>query len=92
MKRLFLPAVLIIIIGGLFLTVGYLLAGRHLGLPVPEIVTRPQISAHAVVKEAVNEYAWGIPGIRGGYNLAFVRGVPEIPELPDPCIRAVTPD
>ncbi|MDR0587205.1 MAG: DUF4230 domain-containing protein [Treponema sp.] len=59
MKRFLLPAVLIVIIAGLLLAVGYLLAGRRLGLPVPEVIARPQISAHTVVKEAlpVGEYA-----------------------------------
>jgi hypothetical protein len=58
-KRFLLPAVLVIVIAALLLTVGYLLAGGRLGFPVPEVIARPQISAHTVVKEAlpVGEYA-----------------------------------
>jgi hypothetical protein len=59
MKRLLLPAVLIIIIVALLLAVGYLLGGRQLRFPVPESITQSQISAHTVVKEVlpVGEYA-----------------------------------
>jgi hypothetical protein len=59
MKRLLLPAVLVIIIAALLLLIGYLLAGRRLGLPLPEVIVQPQISAHTVVKEVlpVGEYA-----------------------------------
>jgi hypothetical protein len=58
-KRFLLPAVLIIIIVALLLAVGYLLKGRQLGLPVPESLTRSEISAHTVIKEAlpIGEYA-----------------------------------
>jgi hypothetical protein len=58
-KSFLLPAVLIIIIVALLLAVGYLLGGRQLGLPVPESITRSEISAHTVVKEVlpIGEYA-----------------------------------
>jgi hypothetical protein len=58
-KRFLLPAILIVIIVALLLVVGYLWGGRQLGLPVPESLTRSEISAHTVVKEAlpVGEYA-----------------------------------
>ncbi|MDR2048701.1 MAG: DUF4230 domain-containing protein [Treponema sp.] len=59
MKHSLLPVVLIIIIVALLLAVGYLLGGGRLGLPLPEIAARQQVSAHTVVKEAlpVGEYA-----------------------------------
>ncbi|MDR1505497.1 MAG: DUF4230 domain-containing protein [Treponema sp.] len=59
MKRFLLPAVLAAVIVALLLAVGYLLGGRQLGLPLPESVTGPQVSAHTVVKEVlpVGEYA-----------------------------------
>jgi hypothetical protein len=58
MKR-FLPAVLIVIIAGLLLLVGYLLAGKRFGLNPPEITAQSEVSAHTVLKEAlpIGEYA-----------------------------------
>jgi hypothetical protein len=57
-KRL-LPAVLIVIIAGLLLFTGYLLAGKRLGLNPPEVTAHSEVSVHTVLKEAlpIGEYA-----------------------------------
>jgi hypothetical protein len=60
MKRTILLVVLIAVIAGLLLAVGFLLRGGKLDLDLPEIVTgQSEISAHTVVKEVmpIGEYA-----------------------------------
>jgi hypothetical protein len=60
MKRTILVLVLIALIAGLILVVGFLLGGRNLGLSGFKIITeQPEVSAHTVVKEVlpIGEYA-----------------------------------
>jgi hypothetical protein len=60
MKRVILLSILVVVIIGLLLVVGFLLGGRKFGLNPSELITeQPEVSAHTVLKEVlpIGEYA-----------------------------------